>query len=426
MVSLPLWLDNTKKGREDLETRKQETGVRKQFPDVYLLTPVSLDSLFCYHCCQLQITEGDVMHWRDKMPKAVREIEFAEYATCREEREVALDCSLGTNPLGSPGCVDKLLSKGQFTNPCAYPGDDIAFKKAISDSWKGVFAPEEVILGTGSIGLIVSLARTFCSPGSVVLGVAPQFPDGPMHFQFAGASFRTVALFPPDYRLDITSLIEAMRGDESIIYLDRPHNPTGQASPLPEVESLAEACLRRNSLLVVDEAYGDFLPPEESAVMLSQRSVIVLRSFSKGRGLAGIRTGYAVVRDTEARTFIRKVAPPFSVSSIAIDIAAKSLDDTGFPIRSIEAIKSVKERVLQTISETPGFSAAATHPQVPILLVSSSAKGDDLYERLMSQGIRAEAGTCFEPLGPESVRIRVPAPGQLDAFLDRWNAATKK
>lgn len=366
------------------------------------------------------------MHWRDKMPKAVRDIEFAEYATCREERAVALDCSLGTNPLGSPGCVEKLLSAGQFTNPCAYPGDDLPFKKAISDSWKGVFAPEEVILGTGSIGLIVSLARTFCSPGSVVLGIAPQFPDGPMHFQFAGASFRTVNLCPPDYRLDIASLIEAMRGDESIVYLDRPHNPTGQACPLKEVEALAEACLSRDSLLVVDEAYGDFLPPEESAMMLPQRSMIVLRSFSKGRGLAGIRTGYAVVRDTEARTFIRKVAPPFSVSSIAIDIAATSLGDAGFTIRSVEAVKSVKARILQAISATHGFSASATHPQVPIFLVSSSAKGDDLYERLMGQGIRSEAGTCFEPLGPESVRLRVPAPEQLDAFLDRWNAATNK
>lgn len=358
------------------------------------------------------------------MPKAVREMKFAEYASSREERPVAVDCSLGTNPLGSPGCIGKLLPPGRFSNPCSYPGDDLPFRKALSDSWKGAFAPEEVILGTGSIGLIISLARTFCSPGAVVLGASPQFPDAAMHFQFAGAYYRAVSLCPPDYRLDIASLAGAMIGDESIVYLDRPHNPTGQASSLSEVRVLAETCVERGSLLVIDEAYGDFLSPEESAAMLSQGSVIVLRSFSKGRGLAGIRAGYAVVRDPEARTFLRKVAPPFSVSSISMDLASASLLDKEFSIRSIEAVKSVKERVLQAISDTPGFSAANTHPQVPILLISSSVAGEDLYEHLMDVGIRTEAGTCFEGLGPESVRIRVPAPEQLENFLIRWHAAT--
>lgn len=360
------------------------------------------------------------------MPKAVREMEFAEYATSQEERPVAVDCSLGTNPLGSPGCVGKLIEAGRFTDPCLYPGDDLPFRKALSDSWKGAFTPEEVILGTGSIGLIISLARTFCSPGAVVLGASPQFPDAPMHFQFAGASYRTVPLSPPDYTLDIASLIEAMTGDESIVYLDRPHNPTGQVPSLSEVQTLAEACTGSGSLLVIDEAYGDFLPSEESAVMLTLGSIIALRSFSKGRGLAGIRAGYAVVRDPEARRFLRKVTPPFSVTSIAMDLATASLLDKEFSICSIEAVKSVKERVLQAVSNTPGFYAATTHPQVPILLISSAMTGENLYELLMDKGIRTEAGTCFEGLGPESVRLRVPAPEQLDSFLDRWDVATKR
>lgn len=364
------------------------------------------------------------MHWRDQMPKAVKDMEFTEYASSHEEHQIVVDCSLGTNPLGSPECVGEMLPSEGFTNPCGYPNDDLSFKKALSDSWKGAFAPEEVILGTGSIGLIISLARTFCSPITVVLGVAPQFPDGPMHFQFAGASYRTLSLSPPNYKLDIASLIGMMNGDESIVYLDRPHNPTGQTPPLAEIRALVEACMEKDSLLIIDEAYGDFLPPEESAVMLSQRSVIVLRSFSKGHGLAGIRAGYAVVRDPEAHQFIQKVAPPFSVNSIAIDLASAALLDKRFLVRSIEAVRNVKERVLQTILSTPGFSAATTHPQVPILLISSSTRGENLYKRLMDQGIRTEAGTCFELLGPESVRLRVPAPEHLDAFLDRWSAAT--
>lgn len=363
------------------------------------------------------------MHWRERMPKGVRDMEFAEYATCIEERPVFVDCSLGTNPIGSPDSVRSLIPAGLFPDPCVYPGSDLPFREALSAFWGGAFTPEEVVTETGSIGLIVSLSRTFCAPGSVVLGVTPQFPDGPMHFQFAGADYRSIPLSPPLFRLDIPSLVEAVTGEESIVYLDRPHNPTGQVPPLADIEPLAERCAVTGSLLVIDEAYGDFIPLEESGAMLTHGSVITLRSFSKGRGLAGIRAGYAVVRDPEARRFLKKVAAPFSVSSISMALASASLADSAFQERAIEAVAAVKTRVLKAISDTPGFSAAATHPKVPILLVTSHSQGEDLYERLMRQGIRTEPGSCFPGLGPQSVRLRVPAPPQLDEFLVRWAAA---
>ena len=364
------------------------------------------------------------MHWKKRMPRAVREMEFAEYGSAREDRPVAVDCALGTNPLGSPRCVAE-TAESEAGDLCAYPGDDLPLRRALSDSWKGAFSPEEVILGTGSIGLLVGLARTFCAPGAQVLGVLPQFPDGPMHFQLSGASYRAVSLSPPDYRLGLDAMAAAMTGEESLLYLDRPHNPTGQAAPLAEVADLARACDDRGSLLVVDEAYGDFLPPDESALNLSNPSLVVLRSFSKGRGLAGIRAGYAVIRDGEARRFMRKTTPPFSVNSIALSLASRVLGDEAFLLRSREAVADVKRRIMAAVGATSHVSVAATHDQVPIFLLSSRIEGDDLYDRLMRQGIRTEAGTCFEGLGAESVRLRVPAPEELDAFLERWSIAAK-
>ncbi len=365
------------------------------------------------------------MHWKKRMPRAVREMEFAEYGSAREDRPVAVDCALGTNPLGSPRCVAETTAERVVGDLCAYPGDDLPLRRALSDAWRGAFSPEEVVLGTGSIGLLVGLARTFCAPGAQVLGVLPQFPDGPMHFQLSGASYRAIPLSPPDYRLDLDAMKVAMTGEESLLYLDRPHNPTGQAVPLAEVEGLARACDERGTLLIVDEAYGDFLPPDESALNLSHPSLVVLRSFSKGRGLAGIRAGYAVIRDEEARRFMKKTTPPFSVNSIALSLASRVLGDEAFLLRSRAAVAAVKRRIVEAVEATPHFSVAVTHDQVPILLLSSRIEGDDLYDRLMRQGIRTEAGTCFEGLGAESVRLRVPAPEELDAFLERWSAAAK-
>jgi len=370
--------------------------------------------------------EGEVMNWKDTMPPAVRDMEFAEYATSREERPVAVDCSLGTNPLGSPESSGRICRSASLPDPCPYPGDDLPFREGLSKYWGGSFSPEEVIPGTGSIGLIISVARTFCAPGSIVLGAVPQFPDGPMHFQFSGAAYRAVRLAPPLFRLEIGALLSAIKGDESIVYLDRPHNPTGQAPPLKDLRPLADTCDESGTLLVVDEAYGDFIPPEESAIQLNNRSVIVLRSFSKGKGLAGIRTGYAIVRDPEAHRFMRKVAPPFSITSTALEMAVASLEDAEYTARSVEITGSIKRKVLRAIEGTPGVICAETHPDVPILLVSTLSKNANLYETLMAAGIRSEAGTCFEGLGPESVRLRIPSPGDLEIFLERWSSAFGK
>ncbi len=224
------------------------------------------------------------MKWKEKMPAPVRDRTFAEYGSSREERPVLVDCALGTNPLGSPPWAKEYFESGNLPDPGGYPGDDLPLRKALSDSWNGAFSPDEIVTGTGSIGLIISLAGAFCAPGAEVLGVAPQFPDGPMHFQFAGASYRFLPLTPPEFDLDLSRLLGEMTGEESIVYVDRPHNPTGQVPPLTEMARLAEECREKGSLLVIDEAYGDFLPPEESALNLTSPSVVVLRSFSPPEG----------------------------------------------------------------------------------------------------------------------------------------------
>jgi len=94
--------------------------------------------------------------------------------------------------------------------------------------------------------------------------------------------------------------------------------------------------------------------------------------------------------------------------------------------RSREMAREVKARVIDTIERTGGVSVARTHPEVPILLASLVSGRENLYEVLMEQGIRTEPGTCFTGLGPESVRLRIPAPEQLEIFGALWRKATEK
>lgn len=361
------------------------------------------------------------MNWKDRMPPPVRDTFFKEYASVREERPVIIDCALGTNPLGAPEkAMNRLLRWKRTADVSAYPSGDNLFKKAISSAWDGVFSPDEVILGTGSIGLIISVARTFCAPGTTVLGVTPQFPDGPLHFRLAGAAYKSVPLKGPDFLVSLEAVAEQLGGDESLVYIDRPHNPTGQACSLEDVKALAASCSRQGALLVVDEAYGDFLPAEESSIRLEMENVITLRSFAKGLGLAGIRAGYAVARDSEVRGFIAKVAPPFSVNTIAMELATAALEDGSFLSGARQAIEEMKESVLDLVRETPGLEVSKTHPSVPILLITHQDPTTDLYETLMSRGVRTEPGTCFDGLDASSVRLRVPAPGDLPLFTELW------
>jgi histidinol-phosphate aminotransferase len=369
--------------------------------------------------------EAAIMTWKDRMPPPVRDTFFREYATAREERPVAVDCALGTNPVGAPeGIMKRLVNNlGDATRISAYPSGDDIFRKALSTSWEGAFNPDEVLLGTGSIGLLISLARAFCAPGTTVLGLTPQFPDGPLHFRLAGARYQSIQLKRPEFQISLDAVASKLTGDESLVYIDRPHNPTGQAVPLEEVGALADSCVRKGTLLVVDEAYGDFLPREESSIALGKANIITLRSFSKGWGLAGLRAGYAIVRDPEVRRFIAKVAPPFTVNTIAAELSMVALQDNFFLAETRMTITEIKKTVLDLIRETPCVTASTTHPAVPILLVTHNDPEIDLYQLLMALGIRTESGTCFEGLDASSVRLRVPAPEDLQLFTGLWNKA---
>jgi|GEM_PF-76718 histidinol-phosphate aminotransferase len=368
--------------------------------------------------------EATFMNWKDRMPSNVRDVFFKEYASAREYRHVAVDCSLGTNPLGAPERVlARLASIGNKVDISSYPTGDELFRKVLSAAWGGAFQPEEVILGTGSIGLLITLARTFCGPDATVVGLTPQFPDGPLHFRLTGATCKSIPLKGPDFAVSLEAVASELSGKESLVYIDRPHNPTGQASSLVEIETIADSCARNGSLLVVDEAYGDFLPQEESAIHLPRENIITLRSFSKGWGLAGIRAGYAVIKNREAREFIAKVAPPFSVNSIAMEVATAAMEETSFLAMAREAVEGIKKSVLELVNRTPRVSASKTHPAVPIVLITHKDPSVDLYELLMSQGIRTESGACYDGLDSSSVRLRVPSPKELPLFMELWEKA---
>lgn len=367
------------------------------------------------------------MNWKEAVPEAIRDMQTVLYVKNVDDRDCVIDCGLGTSPVGAPPSISEkwqgLLSDDISTY--SYPGEVLS--ASVSRFWNGAVKPEELVFANGSDTIIVLLAKALGGIDGTILGMAPQFTDAPVHFELSGCKSRYINLSAPDYKISSDEIIKNIDEDITLVYLDRPHNPTGQVMPLEEVAAIAERASKAGALLIVDEAYGDFIPESQSTINLDAENLICIKSFSKAWGLGGVRAGYAVIRDPLAREYYKRVSPPFTVGSLALDIVPEVLEKNISFLKCIrKEIRYVKYEVMKVISGTPGFSIAETCPSVSIMLVSHENRNLDLYDLLISSGIKTESGTGFLNLGANSVRLRVPHRDELEVFRQLWRKATRQ
>jgi len=361
--------------------------------------------------------------WKPKFSETLIEAEQRSYAMSDpvrypEDLQI-IDCSLGTNPLGAPKCLKSLILSPDFCNLCDYPDPEpYDLKNEIScahQAWK--LSTDQILIGGGSMGILVTLARLLISKGTFLSGISPQFTDAVVQCLCNGAAYHPVQLEAPDYRISIEPLLEIMKENQCVIYLDRPNNPTGQVTALKDVEKLAAAGMENSSWIISDEAYGDYLPDEESTIMLDYPNLITCRSFSKGLGSAGLRIGYAVSNDSMLSALFRKAQPPFVLGTADALMGISVVRDREFLDKTRNYVQLAKTAVMNVLKEKEEFSVADTDIRIPILLLSQ--KSGNLAARLASIGISCEAGSGFFSLDDTSVRLRVPSPDKLETFLER-------
>ncbi|WP_232054766.1 histidinol-phosphate transaminase [Thermococcus sp. 2319x1] len=265
------------------------------------------------------------------------------YADKVEHGEGFLDCSLGTNPFGTSERVKEKL-KNFDIELSAYP--DVRYTllgDALADYW-GIDR-ESIFFGYGTIGCFEKVNKFVISPGSKVLGISPQYTRYISDVLAMGGVYDSVPLKRENrFKIDVGEVVNALNPDYSLFYLDNPHNPTGQVLRLKEVEEIVQDAEKKGVLVLVDEAYGDFVEKEESAINLEYDNLIVLRSFSKGFGLASMRIGYAVIKNRKLGGLYRKVDLPFPISTIGEILAVEALKDQKFLEESRKKIAAVKKK----------------------------------------------------------------------------------
>lgn len=357
------------------------------------------------------------LNWKNNLADYVRTPQFVSYGASEETRPVLVDCSLGINPLD---LYPRKTIEVEVSRYARYPAHGHQIKP-LADYVRSRFPtvrPDELCFGAGSQGTISSLSRVLGGAMNKILSFKPTFIPALMEFAGVGAAIETIQ-WPPPYIIDIDRIIAAVDDQTSLVYLDNPNNPTGQALPLAELDRLATACAKRGALLLVDEAYSDFVDDANSALFLPHSNIICVRSFSKGCGLAGARTGYMVIRDPELLGFYLKTGLLFSSSVIAADLSAGVLRELDLPAMR-RRVRALKLKVMDFLAGYRQFQTAATSEDTPILFLVWAEEEGDLYDELMETGIMTEAKFYFGLEGRNAVRLRVPAEDRLDEFKRLW------
>ncbi|MHC5268353.1 histidinol-phosphate transaminase [Enterococcus sp. LJL98] len=234
------------------------------------------------------------------------------------------------NPFGSSKKVQVVLAES-LTNLEYYPdGSAKDLKRAIANFHQ--ISEERVLVGAGLDDVIQIISRSILNPGDEVIVADPTFSQYELHGVIEGAKVVKVPVLSKTGEMDLAQMLAALTPLTKIIWLCNPNNPTGTYLPQNQIRAFIEK-VPEDVLVISDEAYQEYVTVEKistSFPLLNEFSnLLVMRTFSKAYGLAGLRIGYAVIPEKLHRAF-EIVRPPFNTSSLAQKAGIAALADQAF------------------------------------------------------------------------------------------------
>ncbi len=257
--------------------------------------------------------------------------------------------------------------------------------------------PDRILVGNGSDELILLLVMAYAAAGGSVVVADPSYRLHETTARSLGAGVRRVPL--AGWAHDVAAMT-AVPADLCLVA--NPHNPAGTAVPARAIEAALPAA--RAGFVVVDEAYVEFAddPAETSAVRLAAEGrLVVLRTFSKAYGLAGMRVGY-LVGPPEVVTDLRRIRAPFSVNALAQVAATAALADRVHLDRTVAWVRAGRRR-LGELFERAGYRTIPSQANFVLVLAEDEA---GLIERLLAGGVSVRPGSALGV--PGAVRVTVP------------------
>ena len=270
------------------------------------------------------------------------------------------------------------------------------------------FAPEHISVGSGSVSLCQQLIQITSTVGDEVLFGWRSFEIYPLQVRTAGATPVQVPL--TDHTFDLDAMLAAVTDRTRLIFVCNPNNPT---STVVEPDALARfvAAVPPHIMVVLDEAYIEYirddLVPDSFGLVRAHPNVVVLRTFSKAYGLAGLRIGYAVA-DPDIVTALSKVYVPFTATSVSQAGAIASLDAADELLARTDTVVAERTRVSEALRDA-GYELPPSQANFVWLPLPGRAQ--------QFAADAANSRVIVRPYAEDGVRVTVAAAHENDAFL---------
>lgn len=322
------------------------------------------------------------------------------------------------NPYG-PSPAARAILNGTIPVACRYPDEEIEQLTAVLARKEGRSA-DHIVLGTGSGELLCALGFLHGRNGGEIIAAEPTYAELTNYARHAGAQLKFV---PVDKQLnhDLSAMRAAVSPRTRAVYICNPNNPTGTAISAASIRSFVGS-LPDSVTTIVDEAYLDFVDTEGvqtvADLVASGKRVVVLRTFSKIHGMAGVRCGYAIAPpDVAAEIAAVRMS---SANIFAMRAARASLGDTAFLAATRQRIIASRKRITDELQRL-GLTYA--HPQTNFVFFDTGAPLDRFDQFMKSRNILV--GRLFPPYN-SWCRITIGTEPETDAFLHALQAYTGK
>ena len=287
------------------------------------------------------------------------------------------------NPLG-PSPLAIAAVAGRLDDLQYYPDSQARPLRAALAERQGL-DPSRIVIGNGSVECIDLVARAFLRPGDEAVVGFPSFPRFQIACQVVGVKPRVVPHVA--WRYDLDGLRETVSERTRVLFLDNPCNPTGTRIEAGDLAALLDD-LPPETLVVLDRAYHEFESPatrfeEDLDRIADGANLVVLRTFSKAHGLAGLRIGYAMTRREHARA-LERVREAFNTNVLAQTAALAALEDAEHLRRTVETV--VTERAwLRARFDELGLEHVPS--ETNFLFTNLGPRAAEVNEALLARGI---------------------------------------
>ena len=242
--------------------------------------------------------------------------------------------------------------------------------------------PDEIFVGNGSDEAIDLLFRIFCEPRADNVLICP--PTYGMYEVSAAINDVETkrAVLTKDFQFDFQAIEKAIDANTKLLFVCSPNNPTGNSFPREEILKLAE---RFGCIVVVDEAYIHFARQKSLASEINNfKNLVVLQTFSKAWGLAGLRVGLAFANE-ETITLFNRVKPPYNISQIAQETILQALKYGATVERTIAEIISEREKLIENLSEVS--CVEKIYPTEANFVLVKTTDAEKIYRFLLGEKI---------------------------------------